>query len=313
MEPISQVIEVGQASGPEVDSAPGRAGLRPPSEELRASLAAVQAARAAARTRLRRDTRQIRVVSLALIAACAAGALAIAGHFRGRHRPARAPSLSAAAVPAVSSPDLGAAPTPAGQAAGAASTGATLPAPMALAAAPAVPVRITAPPVTAVAADAATAGPEGATTANIAQAQAACDQAYAGRRWPAATESCGRASELRPRDAALTMKVAQAYHARGRYAAAGDWARRALALDGVDPEALVILAHAERHAGHPAAARSAYRRYLVLAPRGWHAAEARAAVRVSERPRVRTGVESAAAALRRAPVASGDDANLDQR
>jgi hypothetical protein len=110
------------------------------------------------------------------------------------------------------------------------------------------------------------------------------------------------------------MKVAQAFHARGRYGDAGTWARRALALDGVDPEALVILAHAERRAGHPAAAKSAYRRYLVLAPRGWHAAEARAAVRVSERPRVRGGLESAATGRATPPpFASSVESNADQR
>ena len=75
------------------------------------------------------------------------------------------------------------------------------------------------------------------------------------------------------------MKVAQAQHARAHYADAGDWARRALALEDADPDAYVILAHAERRAGHPAAVRNAYHQYLLLAPRGWHASEARAALR----------------------------------
>jgi hypothetical protein len=75
------------------------------------------------------------------------------------------------------------------------------------------------------------------------------------------------------------MKVAQAQHARAHYADAGEWARRALALEDADPEAYVILAHAERRAGHPVAVRNAYHQYLLLAPRGWHASEARAALR----------------------------------
>ena len=75
------------------------------------------------------------------------------------------------------------------------------------------------------------------------------------------------------------MKVAQAQHARAHYADAGEWARRALALEDADPDAYVILAHAERRAGHPVAVRNAYHQYLLLAPRGWHASEARAALR----------------------------------
>jgi hypothetical protein len=110
------------------------------------------------------------------------------------------------------------------------------------------------------------------------------------------------------------MKVAQAFHARGRYADAGTWARRALVLNDVDPEALVIVAHAERRAGHPAAAKSAYRRYLVLAPRGWHAAEARAAVRpTNDRARARSRSGSASLRPLGAPVASSSDSNADQR
>jgi hypothetical protein len=75
------------------------------------------------------------------------------------------------------------------------------------------------------------------------------------------------------------MRVAQAQHRRGHIAIAADWARKALALDADIPEAFVIVAHAERDAGHERDAAAAYRRYLALAPRGWHAAEARRALR----------------------------------
>jgi predicted TPR repeat methyltransferase len=73
--------------------------------------------------------------------------------------------------------------------------------------------------------------------------------------------------------------VAQAQHRRGHIASAADWARKALALDAEIPEAFVIVARAEVGGGHPRAAADAYRRYLTLAPRGWHAAEARRALR----------------------------------
>ena len=117
------------------------------------------------------------------------------------------------------------------------------------------------------------------------RALAACNTAYDRHRWRSAAEACGTAFEAQSRDASLAMKVAQAQHARSHYAEAGVWARRALALDGVgadvDPEAFVIVAHAERRAQNPVAARTAYRRYLALAPRGWHASEARAALHPS--------------------------------
>jgi predicted TPR repeat methyltransferase len=77
----------------------------------------------------------------------------------------------------------------------------------------------------------------------------------------------------------LALRIAQAHHARARLSAANEWATRALALDPSLAEAFVIVAHAETHVGHSDAAVGAYRHYLALAPRGWHAAEARAAVR----------------------------------
>jgi hypothetical protein len=43
----------------------------------------------------------------------------------------------------------------------------------------------------------------------------------------------------------------------------------------------VIVARAEVGQGHARAAADAYRRYLTLAPRGWHAAEARRALRAN--------------------------------
>jgi tetratricopeptide (TPR) repeat protein len=170
-----------------------------------------------------------------------------------------------------------------------------------------------APAASAEPAPAPSAAAEAAPAPDLAETLASCNLAYEAHRWPAATEACARTADLRPRDAALAMKVAQAFHARGRYADAGVWARRALELNDVDPEALVIVAHAERRAGHPAAAKSAYRRYLVLAPRGWHAAEARAAVRPSDRPRPRARSGSASGRLRAAPLASSADSNADQR
>jgi predicted TPR repeat methyltransferase len=96
-------------------------------------------------------------------------------------------------------------------------------------------------------------------------------------------EACTQAFAARPTDAALALRIAHAHHARARLPAASEWATRALVLDPSLAEAFVIVAHAEAHVGHSDAAVEAYRHYLALAPRGWHAAEARAAVRADAR------------------------------
>jgi hypothetical protein len=245
-------------------------GLRPPSEEVRASLAAVQAARAAAQSRLQRDSRRVRIVTVACLMAFAAGGFAVVGHFQTSRRQAQAQARGAIAPAAIVASSL-AAPAP------------TLP-PAAQPALPAAgPTPVAVAPASAPAAtspvDTGLVDPE--TIAARDRALAACSDAYDRHRWRTAAETCGTAFEAQPHNAALAMKVAQAQHARNHYAEAGTWARRAIGLEDSDPEAFIILAHAERRAKNPVAARTAYRRYLALAPRGWHASEARAAVHLS--------------------------------
>jgi hypothetical protein len=72
-------------------------------------------------------------------------------------------------------------------------------------------------------------------------------------------------------------------------------------------EGFVIVAHAESHAGHPEAAVEAYRHYLGLAPRGWHASEARAAVR--ERTRAAARAHAQLRGLRRLEDAGSQPAS----
>jgi predicted TPR repeat methyltransferase len=67
--------------------------------------------------------------------------------------------------------------------------------------------------------------------------------------------------------------------ARGHRPAAAQWAKRALALNPKAAEAYIIVARDEVANGRQEAARTAYQRYLEAAPRGWHKAEARAALR----------------------------------
>ena len=97
--------------------------------------------------------------------------------------------------------------------------------------------------------------------------------------WRLSPAACARRFEADPSNAALALAVAQAEHAHARLGEAARWARRALALDPNAAEGYVLVARAEVENGRPEEAREAYRHYLELAPRGWHQAEARAAVR----------------------------------
>jgi len=78
--------------------------------------------------------------------------------------------------------------------------------------------------------------------------------------------------------AKLALRTAQSHHARGHLDQARTWAKRALALDPTVAEAFVLVARAAMRVGDAKAAAHAYRRYLSLAPRGWHADEALAAL-----------------------------------
>jgi hypothetical protein len=226
------------------------------SDELRASLEAVRSAQAAARARARRETRRARVIATSVLLAVGVTAWAAA------HRPPRAraiapgPTVAAVARPALATP----------------------PAAPSLEPPPheAPPAARPTPETVAV----ASTERSGAAVSGDAGGQVAlCDAAFAQRNWTAIASTCAVAFEARPRESALAMRVAQAQHRRGHTATAAGWARKALALDADIPEAFVIVAHAEGSAGHARRAAEAYRRYLALAPRGWHAAEARRALR----------------------------------
>jgi hypothetical protein len=209
-------------------------------DELRASLEAVRSAQSAARARARTETRWARAIVAGALMAVGVTAWAAARHPRRASVAARAEAIATHLAPSISPP-----------------------------------------PVEAPSADppAPTAPVARSSAADSGDAVAFCDGAFAQRNWPAIASTCAVAFEARPREGALAMRVAQAEHRRGHVALAADWARKALAIDASAPEAYVIVAHAERAAGREDAAAEAYRRYLTLAPRGWHAAEARRALR----------------------------------
>jgi tetratricopeptide (TPR) repeat protein len=220
---------------------------------MRASLSAVRAAVAETRARNRRETMKARLLVGTAVITFGVGV------FVTRTRAARKTQPQGPAV--VAPVLLDARPTP------------TLAAP--------INAARTVPPETPV-----IVAPENATmddTAN-AGAVAECEALCRRHRWRQAAEPCAMAIKARPDDATLFLGLAQSAHARNRLAEAGEWAERAIALDPKLPEAFIIQAHAEAHVGDAAAAARDFRRYLSLAPRGWHAKEARKALRARPEP-----------------------------
>jgi tetratricopeptide (TPR) repeat protein len=224
------------------------------SDEARASLEAVRVAQDAAREHARQQTRNARL----LFAIGTATALLVGGlaprvaRWRHAHGPA-----SVAALPAATAPQ---------------------PAPQAPAGDPNVEAPI------AQAAVAAAAHTDSAGPAPAEQQRAGTDQgcdlaSVRSAAWRVSPEACALAFEADSTNAALALAVAQAEHARGHLTEAAQWAKRALALDPKAAEAYVLIARADVNDGRREDAGAAYRRYLELAPRGWHHAEARRALR----------------------------------
>ena len=224
---------------------------------MRASLSAVRAAQAEARIRNRNETLKARLLVGTAIVTFAVGLVATRPK-AARRTPLPGPAAAATvAPPARPAPSL-AAPT---------------------LAAPIDTARI-APPEVPVSA----ASETGTTSGGVlnADAVAECELLCKRQRWRQAAEPCAVAIKMRPDDATIALGLAQSEHARDRLAEAGEWAKRAIALDPNLAEAFIIRAHAEARVGHPAAAARAFRRYLSLAPRGWHAKEAREALRARQ-------------------------------
>lgn len=216
-------------------------------EEARASIEAVRVAQEAARLSARRQTRRARLLFVVSMAGLALAVLGVSPRF-ARWRQARGHAAEIAQPASV-------APQPAPLAADRPSAAAEPP----LALAASVPVN---------AAQAAAGADEGCDTALVRTAP-----------WRLSADGCARAFALHPNDAALALAVAHAEHAHAHLGQAAQWARRALALDPNQAEAYVMIARAETAEGQHDEARAAYRHYLELAPRGWHHAEARAALR----------------------------------
>jgi hypothetical protein len=233
------------------------------SDEARASLQAVRVAQEAARLRVRQQTVRTRIWFGTMMGAAALAAVVFGVRMAARrHARAQAPT---SARPSPVAPERVAQPIapPATETV------------VAAAAAPSMPTPESAdrsatefPPVAAPAKSGDVATPdEGCDTGLLRKAP-----------WRLSAHACARAFAADPSNAALALAIAHAEHAHGSVTEAAQWAKRALELDPSIAEAYLLIARAEvaKHRGEEA--RAAYRRYLELAPRGWHQAEARAAV-----------------------------------
>ena len=235
------------------------------SNEVRASLEAVRVAQVAARQRARRQTARTRIWVAAVVGAVGLVTVAVGPRIAAR-RHARPQAARAAAQ----------APTPPAQMAPAMASPATATA--------VAPATVVAP--AAVIAPAPAVAPVAAQTkaADVVGAVEGCDTQLIRRApWRLSAQACARAFTADPTNAALALAIAHAEHAHGSVAQAADWANRALALDPKSAEAYLLIARAEVASGRHEEARTAYRRYLDLAPRGWHKTEARAALQAGAR------------------------------
>jgi len=263
------------------------------SQEARASLDAVRVAQENARRRARRQTMQTRIWFVLLVGAVALGTIAavprVARRWKSRAHAAKSvhPSpVAQGSVAPTAAPVPVAAPAPAPAPAPAAALAPAAAPAIAKAAAPAAQE-----PESTVR---STAAPAAKPVAALAQAKAkdtdvpaeGCDTSLHRGLWRRSPEACARAFAADPTNASLALAVAQAEHAHARLDEAAQWAKRALAIDPNAAEAYVIIARADAGAGRDEDARTAYQRYLEIAPRGWHKAEARAALaRASRTPR----------------------------
>lgn len=238
------------------------------SQETRASLAAVRVAQESAQRRARQQTMLARIWFALLVGAVALGAGTLKprlAHWRQWR------AKTAQAQPARTAP---AAMAHAAQPASATEPAIAKPAaPMFRAPEPSIP-SAQAPVAAQAKANGGGVPAEG------------CDTSTRSGLWRRSPEACARAFAADPKNASLALAVAQAEHAHARLDEAARWAKRALALDPNAAEAYVIIARADAENGRDEDARAAYQRYLEIAPRGWHKAEARAALRrASNRPR----------------------------
>jgi hypothetical protein len=103
-----------------------------------------------------------------------------------------------------------------------------------------------------------------------------CKKAFDRHRSKDVLAKCAEAFTGDPSSADAAVMLAKTELDRGRTQQALDWAQKAIAIDADRADAYAFLGSAEQVAGHAAAAKAAYKRYLQLAPQGRYAADLRA-------------------------------------
>jgi tetratricopeptide (TPR) repeat protein len=110
------------------------------------------------------------------------------------------------------------------------------------------------------------------------EASDACQAAFARNQRKQVLASCARAFAANPQSPAIAVMLAKTELDRGHFRPALDWAKKALALDENQADAYVFVGGAEQALGNAPAAKTAYKRYLALAPKGRYASDVRAVV-----------------------------------
>jgi hypothetical protein len=104
----------------------------------------------------------------------------------------------------------------------------------------------------------------------------ACRRAFGQRRYQEVRDSCARAFDAKPDAADLAALIAETEFDHGRGIAALSWARKAVAVNPNLANVYVFIGSAEQQSGHAQAAKTAYLKYLELAPKGRYAHDVRA-------------------------------------
>jgi tetratricopeptide (TPR) repeat protein len=105
-----------------------------------------------------------------------------------------------------------------------------------------------------------------------------CRAAFAGGRIRDARAACASAASADPKSAEAHVILAHAELNLGRSRQALDHARKAVNLDGGLADAYVIIGGVQQELGNAKEAKTAYLRYLELAPGGRYADDLRAIV-----------------------------------
>jgi hypothetical protein len=197
--------------------------------------------------------------------------LLLIGFAIGRHLPASHPVSSSA--------DPGPVPEPASAAPEPSIPAIPAPAPVAAPLPAAAPVVVAGAQVPAPEPKPEPENPAPATKAAEAQNVEGCRQAIKRRDSKLVNASCETALAADPSLAKPLLTFAKAQFDRGKSAQAVVWARKIVQVNSSLADAYLIMGAAEQEARHPAAAKTAYQRYLELAPKGPYADDVRSSLK----------------------------------